>query len=64
MQNADLWQPTKFVLRNGAWRPSRDRSELSPASIVSATLALRSCVAALKEFASGRLADFGCGKAP
>lgn len=64
MQRAEGWQPTKFVRRGGKWRPSRDHSELAPASVVSATLALRSCVAALQDFACGHLADFGCGKVP
>src|SRR5688572_26830008 len=64
MQHPETWQPTKFVLRRGEWRPSRDSGELAPASVVSASLALRSCVAALRDFASGHLADFGCGKAP
>jgi SAM-dependent methyltransferase len=61
---ASHWKPTKFVLRNGQWRPSSDPAELAPASVVSSSLALRACVAALGEFATGHLADFGCGKAP
>jgi SAM-dependent methyltransferase len=64
MQRAEHWKPTKFVLRGGEWRPSRDPGELSPASTVSATLALRSCVDALRSFTRGHIADFGCGKAP
>jgi SAM-dependent methyltransferase len=64
MKHSENWKPTKFVLRNGKWRPSRDASELAPPSVVSASLALRSCVSALRDFARGHLADFGCGKAP
>lgn len=64
MQRREAWAASKFELRDGEWRPSRDARELNPASMVSATLALKSCVAALREFTRGHLADFGCGKAP
>lgn len=64
MQRADAWVPTKFEQAGGGWRPSRDPNEFNPASSVSATLALRSCQAALRDFARGHLADFGCGKVP
>lgn len=64
MQQPENWRPTKFELRGGSWRPSRDSNELARASIVSATLALHSCATAIRDFAAGHLADFGCGQVP
>lgn len=64
MRNQEAWKPTKFVCRGGEWCPSRDENQLAPASVVSASLALRSCTNALQSFATGHLADFGCGRAP
>lgn len=64
MQHPEAWAPTKFEPNGDGWRPSRDKREFNPVSSVSATLALRSCVTALRDFARGHLADFGCGKVP
>jgi SAM-dependent methyltransferase len=64
MQHPEKWTQTKFAFRNGEWRPSPLAGELAPASVVSASLALRSAVTALRAFACGHLADLGCGKVP
>jgi SAM-dependent methyltransferase len=64
MKNADAWAPTKYESASGRWRVSRDRSELLPASRVSASLSLAACREALGEHARGHFADLGCGKVP
>lgn len=64
MRAIEEWKPTKFELRQGHWRPSRDPRELARTSRVSSALALEVLAAALMRHASGHLADFGCGKVP
>jgi SAM-dependent methyltransferase len=64
MQNREAWQPTKYVTRRGQWRVSPDPRQLSPASRVSATLALQAAERAIAAHARGHLADWGCGKVP
>ncbi|KWV90511.1 class I SAM-dependent methyltransferase [Erythrobacter sp. YT30] len=58
------WKPTKYEPTGLGWRVSGDVKQLSPASVISASLALRSTLSALENHAAGDLADFGCGNAP
>lgn len=58
------WQPTKYHPKGKGWKISPNRAELSPASTISATLALDATLEVLKLHASGHFADFGCGTAP
>jgi len=64
MRNPDAWKPTKYEIADGQWRVSHDPDELLPASRVSATLSLNAFRDAIRHFARGHLADFGCGKVP
>ena len=64
MRNADRWRETKYVVTNGQVRATRDRMELSAASMLIATLVGRMYQSALATHARGRLLDLGCGKAP
>jgi SAM-dependent methyltransferase len=64
MKNADTWRPTKFVLRGGHWRTSRNNAEVSRGSRLITDAAARVYDDHLPAHARGRLLDLGCGKAP
>ena len=64
MRNESAWLPTKFELRRGQWRASRDPARLAPTSRLAAGLAVRSYAAAIGRYASGDLLDLGCGHVP
>lgn len=58
------WMPTKYELQGSGWAVSSDVAHLSPASTISASLALTAAIPALRDHARGDLADVGCGTAP
>ena len=64
MRNESAWKATKFVRHGKAWRASRDRMEVAASSLLIADISVRFYQEALEGFASGRLIDLGCGKAP
>lgn len=64
MRHAADWTPSKYALRQGRWRATRDRHELGVASRLNAD-----CVVALYQqylpgTARGALLDLGCGQVP
>jgi SAM-dependent methyltransferase len=64
VRNQEDWRPTKYVLRAGRLRASRDRREVGVASRLMADAIARAYGEHLPRHARGRLADLGCGKAP
>lgn len=64
MKNAQDWQPSKYLMKNGRLVPSRDRQELAPSSRLMAQLIIDAYEPAFQEHASGSLLDLGCGKVP
>jgi SAM-dependent methyltransferase len=64
MRNQDQWTPTKYLLRGGRLRATRDRREVAVGSRLIADRVARAYDEALKVHARGRLLDMGCGKAP
>ncbi len=64
MKNPAAWRPTKFVLRGGAWRSSRDGSEVGAGSRLITDAVARVYGEQLPLHARGRLLDLGCGKVP
>ena len=64
MKHKAQWRPTKYQPNGDKWVISRNSAELSPASSISATLALNATLPALAKHVRGDLADFGCGTAP
>lgn len=64
MRNRDRWQPTKYLLRLNRLVATSDVRELAVSSRLSAGLVANCYLNALKQHASGRLLDLGCGKAP
>ena len=64
MQNVAEWQPTKFVLRGGRLRATRDTREVGSGSRLIGDLVAQAYDYAIKEHAQGRLLDMGCGKVP
>ncbi len=64
MKNAERWRPTKFALRGGRWRASRDVHEVGAASRLITDAVARLYDAQLPQHARGRLLDLGCGQVP
>ena len=64
MKNAQDWKPTKYVVRRGKLRGSRDPAQVGIASRLMADLVAAHYDARLKDFARGRLLDLGCGHVP
>lgn len=64
MKNVDKWAPSKYVLRGGQLRASRDSSEVGVASRLIADRVAAVYGKYLPKFARGRLLDLGCGKVP
>lgn len=64
MRNVDQWVPSKFVLRNGRLRGSRDPKAVGIASRVMVDLIANFYADALPKYAKGRLVDLGCGRVP
>jgi SAM-dependent methyltransferase len=64
MKNQALWEPTKFEVRRGRLRGSRDAHELGIGSRLMADLIAAQYQSNLASNACGRLLDLGCGKVP
>jgi SAM-dependent methyltransferase len=64
MRNAELWKPTRFVLRGGRLRASRDRKQCALASRLAVDLTGALYAEHLPRWCKGKLLDLGCGKAP
>lgn len=64
MRNQHKWCPSKYVMDKGRLRASRDPREVGLGSRLSADIIAKAYHEVLPKFASGRLLDLGCGKAP
>lgn len=64
MKNHANWQPSKYVYEKGKLLASRDLKEVSAGSRLIADLIAAFYDMNLKEHASGKLLDLGCGKVP
>ncbi len=64
MKSADRWQPSKFEVRHGRLRGTRDVQELGAGSRLISDLVAALYQQHLPTHARGRLLDLGCGKAP
>lgn len=64
MQNITAWYPTKYTLRSGKLRASRDPREVGIASRLMADLVAAHYSEHLSSIARGRLLDLGCGFVP
>jgi SAM-dependent methyltransferase len=64
MRNQELWQPSKFVFKDGVLRASRNTDEVHIGSRFSADLQAAVYQKTLAQYARGGLLDLGCGKVP
>lgn len=64
MRNEQTWKPTKYRLVRGVLRASTNTSNLKVGSRLVVECIAKFYDAAIPEYASGRLIDLGCGKAP
>lgn len=64
MRNADSWHPSKFVMRRGRLRASRDPGEVRPSSVLTADRVAAAYQRHLPPYCGGALLDVGCGKVP
>ena len=64
MKNVVDWKPSKFVLRKGRLSASRNPREVSVSSRFVVDIVASYFDLYLKQHASGRLIDLGCGKVP
>jgi SAM-dependent methyltransferase len=64
MKHAQDWKPSKFVVRRGRLRGSRDPREIAVESRLIADLVAHVFERHLPEHCAGRLLDMGCGKVP
>ncbi len=64
MKNHDKWQPSKYVYRKGKLVASRNRKEVGVGSRLITNLIAGFYDKYLRQYASGKLLDLGCGKAP
>jgi SAM-dependent methyltransferase len=64
MKNKELWQPSKYVYKNGRLRGSGNKAELNPGSLLFADIIAGYYEKYLKIHAKGFLLDLGCGKVP
>ncbi len=64
MKNADRWQPSKYVMRGGRLRATRDVAVLGVGSRLVADLVASRYAEHVPRWARGRLADLGCGLVP
>lgn len=64
MKNRGQWRPSKFVLRGGRWRTSRDAREVGFGSRLITDAVALVYGEQLPQHARGRLLDLGCGKVP
>lgn len=64
MRDRESWRPSKYVLRGGRLRASRDREAVAAGSRLFADLVAEAHGRHLPEHARGRLLDLGCGEVP
>lgn len=64
MKNRDIWQPSKFVYKNGKLIASRHKKEVNIASRLIADIVAEFYDKNIKKYASGKLLDLGSGKVP
>ncbi len=64
MRNQELWQPGKFIYRNGRLTASRDSGQLHPGSRILADALARCFEVHISLHAHDRLIDLGCGNVP
>lgn len=64
MKNCDKWCPSKYAIGSHGVRGSRNKKELSPASLLITDLLARELTQEIPQSARGDLLDLGCGKAP
>lgn len=64
MQHAERWTPSKYVMRGGRLRSSRDASQVGIGSRLIADAVAGRYAQQLPRFAAGRLVDLGCGTVP
>lgn len=64
MKNADIWKPTKFVVRDGRLGADLSERYVASGSQIMAELMARAYEEAISKYASGRLLDLGCGQVP
>jgi SAM-dependent methyltransferase len=64
MRNGQYWAESRFVLRGGRLKASRDPREVMVGSRLMVDLVAARCTDAIRAHAGGRLLDLGCGKAP
>jgi SAM-dependent methyltransferase len=64
MRNQDKWEPTKYISQNGHLKASRNPSHVAISSRLVCDLIALHLSRGLKEHASGRLLDLGCGNVP
>ncbi len=64
MQHPELWKPSKYVLRGGRTRASRNPKQVGVGSRLVADITASLYEQHLPAFARGRLIDLGCGTVP
>lgn len=64
MRNAETWYPTKAIRAKDGFRVSDDPRFLQAGSRIAAACHIEKYHDAIKEYASGRLLDMGCGNVP
>ncbi|MEO7243645.1 MAG: class I SAM-dependent methyltransferase [Rubrivivax sp.] len=64
MRHPEQWKPSKYVLRGGSLRASRDREQVGIGSRLVADAVAALYARHLPAVARGRLVDLGCGQVP
>ena len=64
MRNADQWQPTKFIYKNGKLRATKNARDLGVSSRLIADHIAAVYGQYIPQHCRGRLIDLGCGKVP
>ncbi|MFN3840666.1 MAG: class I SAM-dependent methyltransferase [Cyclobacteriaceae bacterium] len=64
MKNTESWKPTKYELRNGKLRASKNRHAVSVSSRLMIDITASFYQKALHKYTKGSLADLGCGHVP
>src|SRR5580704_1430920 len=64
VREADTWRPTKYVVRDGRWRGSRNTAEVALSSRLIADRIAAAYAAAVQAHVRGDVLDLGCGNVP
>lgn len=64
MKNKEQWNPSKYVLKNGILKGSRNKNDVTISSRLCVDLVARFYQENIPHFVSGKLLDLGCGKVP